>query len=154
MERKKLRKIVVNNKTYLWRREHLHLVEYEHSACMERVIIYLAGYKNSPLHLYFREEDNLILEIDVEQESWQVGSSSQGIIWLYKRDSTPSLPVDGANPTERQPPVAINLSRPAVIAKLVEYFTRAIWKPTECSKPVVVEDGLRFLEALNLPLGV
>jgi hypothetical protein len=121
---------------------------------MERVVIYLAGYKNFPLHLYFREEDNLILEIDMEQESWQVGSGSQGIIWLYKRDSTPSSLIDGANPTERRQPVTINLSRPAVIAKLIEYFTQAIWKPTECSKPVVVEDGLRFLEVLALPQGI
>ena len=153
MERRKLRKLKIAHETYLWRREHMHLADYQYSTCMERVVIYLEGYRNSPLHLYFREEDNLILGIDVEKEKWCVGSGSQGIIWLYRHDSKCALPADEANSAERRPLIHINLSRPAVIAKLIEYFIKAEWKPKEGSKPVVIENALRLLETLELPQG-
>jgi len=65
-----LRKIKVQDETYLWKRGHYHPIEFEHFNCVEKVIIYLEGYKNSPLHLLFRTEDNLLLNKDLEKEKW------------------------------------------------------------------------------------
>ncbi len=80
----KLRKIKVANETYLWNRKHYHLSEFEYSKCAEKVIIYLEGYKKSPLQLSFREEDNIPLKKNVEKEKWCVGYPESGIIWLSK----------------------------------------------------------------------
>jgi len=51
----KLRKITVNNRSYLWKREHTHLPEYEISPCMEKITIYLDGNKKSPLRLFLKK---------------------------------------------------------------------------------------------------
>ncbi|KQT21010.1 hypothetical protein ASG22_16485 [Chryseobacterium sp. Leaf405] len=67
MTKNTLRKIKIDNENYLWKRLHVHLTNYEHSKCVERIVIYLAGYKKSPLQLSFREEDNLILKPDIEK---------------------------------------------------------------------------------------
>lgn len=80
----KLRKIRINIETYLWKREHHHLTDFEHSKCVEKVTIYLEGFKKSPLQLLFREEDNLMIKTDTEKEKWCVGYPDEGVIWLYK----------------------------------------------------------------------
>ncbi|AZA53896.1 hypothetical protein [Chryseobacterium sp. G0201] len=119
MKKNILRKIKIDNETYLWKRLHVHLTNYEHSKCVEKVVIYLEGHKKSPLQLSFREEDNLTLKSDIEKEKWRVGYPDDGVIWLYKYESP--LPNNKSYPVNEQQTVDINLNRPAVIALLVQY---------------------------------
>lgn len=141
----KLRKIKINNETYLWKRGHHHLTEFEYSKCVEKITIYLKGFKNSPLQLLFREEDNLTLKTDIKKEKWCVGYPDEGVIWLSKprKDKQPQ--------TEH---IDINLNRPAVIAELIKYFKSNGWNPKQTSKPFVEENALKFLEIIELPLGI
>ncbi len=146
-----LRKIVVNNNTYLWRRHHHHLNQFQLSKCVEKVTIYLKGCKKAPLLLSFREEDNLILKADVEKEKWCVGYPDSGVVRLctYK----PPLPNNEPYPIEQQKTITINLNRPAVIVKLIEYFINTQWKPKETEKSLVIKDALKLLEIIELPKG-
>lgn len=152
MIKNKLRKIKIDNDTYLWKREHLHLTEYEHSKCIEKVVIYLEGHKKSPLQLSFREEDNLNIKTDIEKEKWCVGYPDDGVIWLYKYK--PPLPNNEPYPIDQQQTIDINLNRPAVIAELIRYFLQTDWKPKESTRPHIVEDALKLLEIIVLPKGI
>lgn len=147
----KLRKIKVNDETYLWKRGHHHLTEFEHSGCVEQVTIYLEGYKNSPLQLLFREEDNLTLKTDIDKEKWCVGYPDSGVVWLYKYK--PALPNNEPYPIEQRQTIEINLNRPAVIAELIKYFYLNGWNPKVTSGPFVEENALKFLEIIELPPG-
>ncbi|NDV17420.1 hypothetical protein GO009_15455 [Muricauda sp. TY007] len=140
----KLRKIKIDGETYLWKREHHHLTEFEYSKCVEKVTVYLEGFKNSPLQLFFREEDNLILKTDIEKEKWCVGYPD-GVIWLFKPRADKKPQTDH---------VDINLNRPAVIAELIKYFNSNGWNPRKASKPFVEENALKFLETIELPRGI
>ena len=146
----KLRKIKVDNQTYLWKRGHYHLTEFEHSECVEKVTIYLEGFKNSPLQLSFREEDNLSLKADINKEKWCVGYPDSGVIWLYKYKA----PSPNNEPIEQRKTIEINLNRPAVIAKIITYFNRNGWNAKETSKPFVEENALKFLEMIDFPQGI
>lgn len=139
-----LRKIRVDNEVYLWKRGHYHLEEFVHSKCVEKVIIFLDGYKNSPLHLLFREEDNLLFKSDLEKEKWCVGYPDAGVIWLYKQeeDIKPQLHDE------------INLNRPAVIAQLIQHYVKNYWEPRISKKPLIIDDALCFIERLDLPKGL
>lgn len=64
----KLRKITVNNRPYLWKREHIHLSEYELSPCLEKITIYLDKNKKSPLRLFFKEDDNKRIKENFETD--------------------------------------------------------------------------------------
>lgn len=139
MSKNKLRKITVDDHSYLWKREHFHLTEFEHSECVEKVTIYREGFKNSPLQLLFREEDNLTLKANPEEEKWCVGYPDDGVIWLFKSKTAA---------------VHINLNRPAVIAGLIQYFVQTDWHPEENKKALVMEDALKFLDLLDLPKGI
>lgn len=152
MAKNKLRQIKIDNETYLWKREHLHLTGYEHSKCIEKVVIYLEGYKKSPLQLLFREEDNLNIKTDIEREKWCVGYPDDGVIWLYKYQ--PSLPNNEPYSIDQQQIIAINLNRPAVIAELIRYFLQTDWKPKEITRPLIIEDALKLLEIIVLPKGI
>ncbi|MFK8010368.1 MAG: hypothetical protein AB8H03_28700 [Saprospiraceae bacterium] len=140
-----LRKINVQNERYLWKRGHYHPIEFEHSNCVEKVIIYLEGYKNSSLHLLFRTEDNLLLNLNSEKEKWCLGYPDDGVIWLFK-------------PREDKKPqtinININLNRPAVIAKLIEHFIAEEWKPKVSKKPLIKENALLLIEKIELPKGI
>ncbi|GAA5091121.1 hypothetical protein GCM10023210_18120 [Chryseobacterium ginsengisoli] len=147
MKKNILRKIKIDNETYLWKRLHVHLTNYEHSKCVEKVAIYLEGYKKSPLQLSFREEDNLTLKSDIEKEKWCIGYPDDGVIWLYK------LPDNEPYPANEEQTGDINLNRPAVIAELIRYFLHQDWRPKESTRPYIIEDALRFLEIIALPKG-
>lgn len=152
MKKNTLRKIKIDNETYLWKRSHLHLTNYEYSACVEKVVLYLEGYKKSPIQLSFREEDNLTLKSDVEKEKWRVGYPDDGVIWLF--NYKPRLPNSETSPVNEQQTDEINLNRPAVIAELIRYFLHNGWKPKESIRPYIIEDALRFLEIIALPKGI
>lgn len=147
-----LRKITIDNEVYLWKREHIHLTEYKHSQCVEKVVIYLEGFKKSPLQLFFREEDNLSLNKELEKEKWCVGYPDAGVIWLYK--FKPRLPNNESQLSNQEQIIEINLNRPAVIAELINYFLQFNWKPKDGTRPCVVEDALKFLELIALPNGI
>jgi hypothetical protein len=125
--RKTLRCIVVKGRNYLWKREHLHSGN-ETLKCVERITIYLEGNKKSVLRLYFREVDNQLLK-----ESWNIGYPDDGIIWRSNTDY-----------------ICINLNKPAIIAKLIEYFLNNNWKP-ELNKPMIINDALKYLEIIDFP---
>lgn len=137
----KLRKITINEEAYLWKREHLHLADFKLSACVEKVTIYLEGYKNSPLQLSFREEDNLLIKTDLDLEKWCVGYPEDGIIWLFRKK-------------RNGPIIQFNFNRPAVIAELIHHFIGNGWKPKEGPKPFMEENALKYLEIIRLPLGL
>lgn len=139
-----LRKIKIENETYLWKRGHYHLDQFEHSKCVEKVIIFLDGFKNSPLHLLFREDDNALFKPNLEEEKWCVGYPEQGVIWLYKPEK--DLKPQKVN-------VEVNLNRPAVIATLIKHYTENGWNPRLTKKPLVIEDALTMIEHLDLPKG-
>ena len=122
-----------------------HLPEFEHSECVEKITIYLEGFKNSPLLLSFREEDNLIVKTDVEKEKWCVGYPDDGVIWLFKSKSDENLQTEH---------IDINLNRPAVIAELIKYFILNGWKPNENFTSFVEGDSLKFLEVIGLARGI
>ncbi|MFC5873046.1 hypothetical protein ACFP3I_10650 [Chryseobacterium arachidis] len=136
----------------MWKRSHLHLTNYKYSKCVEKVVIYLEGYKKSPLQLSFQEEDNLTLKSDIEKERWRVGYPDDGVVWLYKHE--PPLPYNEQCPADEEQTVYINLNRPAVIAELIRYFLHKDWKPKESTKPYIIEDALRLLEIIALPKGI
>lgn len=137
-----LRKIRIGKESYLWKRGHYHLDAFEYSQCVEKVIVFLNGYKNSPLHLLFKEEDNHLFKSDLEKEKWCVGHPEQGVIWLYKPEA--DLQAQRVN-------ININLNRPAVIARLIEHYAGTHWNPRKTNKPLVIEDALRLVEELELP---
>lgn len=148
----KLRRLKVNNETYLWKREHYHLTKFDHSACTEKVTIYLEGFKKSPIQLLFREEDNLTLKTDIEKEKWCVGYPDDGVIWLFKYK--PPLPNNEPYPVEQRQTININLNRPAVISALIKYFNSNGWSPKVSVKPFEINDALKYLELINLPKGI
>lgn len=152
MTRSKLRTIKIDGNTYLWKREHLHLSEFEHAKCVERVVIYLDGYKKSPLQLLFREDDNLHITSDDSQGKWFVGYPNEGVIWSYK--NKPSLPDNEQYSINQRQTIAINLNCPAVIAGLITYFLQTDWKPRESTRPHNIEDALRLLEVIELPKAI
>jgi len=151
MSKNKLRKIKIANERYLWKVSPHYLTTFAYSKCVEKVVVYLEGYKKSPLQLSFREEDNLLIKTDLEKEKWCVGYPDSGVVWLYTYK--PPLPNNEPYPIEQRQTITINLNRPAVIAKLIAYFIDTQWKPKETEKPLVIEDALKLLEIIELPKG-
>lgn len=141
----KLRKLKIINDTYLWKRGHYHLSEFEYSKCAEKIVIYLEGYKNSPLHLLIREEDNLKFMPDVEKEKWNVGYPEAGVIWLSKQEKEDK---------QQEEYICIDFNRSAVIRKIIDYFLLNNWKPKESKTAFIIEDALLLINKINLPKGM
>ncbi|GEM_PF-1491521 len=152
MAKNSLRKITIGEETYLWKREHLHVTTDKHFKCIEKVVLYLEGYKKSPLQLLFREEDNLKVITDIEKEKWCVGYPDDGVIWLCKKQ--PFLADNEPNSDNQEQTIEINLNRPAVIAALIRYFLQTNWNPKQSTRPYIIEDALQFLEIIVLPKGI
>jgi len=136
----KLRKINVLGKTFLWKRGHYHLEEFEHSQCVEKVIIYLQDHKNSPLHLFFREEDNSLITSNLDIGKWCVGYPDQGVIWWFSNESTEE--------GNKEDNIELNLNRPKVIETLIKHFMFNGWKPETDKKPYIVNNALTMMPAL------
>ncbi|UZR97270.1 hypothetical protein [Chondrinema litorale] len=141
INKSKLRKISIDNEIYLWKAGHYHLTEFKHSKCAEKVTVYLEGFKNAPLNLLFREEDNDENSI----QKWIVGYPNTGIIWLFIEN-------DSNKPQTES--VSINLNRPAVIRKIIEYFSSNGWSPKTSNKPFIVSNGLELLDKIDFPNGI
>jgi len=139
----KLRKITVLNKSFLWKRGHLHLEEFDYSECIEKVIIYLENYKNSPLILFFREEDNTLLKSLGESQKWFIGYPDQGVIWKSK---TGKIVPQGENNDSIQ----INLNHPSIIEKIIKHYYANEWNPEKHSKPHVLENALTIIDEIDL----
>ncbi len=138
-----LRKIVVNDDVYLWKREHCHLKNCQISQCVEKVTIYLEGFKKSPLYLLFREQDNVNLNSNINSYKWIIGVPDNGIIWLC----TDNINNYQNSKTEH---TTINLNRPVVIANIITYFINNGWQPKTCNKPLEIINGLEYLEKIFL----
>lgn len=122
----KLREINVQDNSFLWKRGHLHLQDFEDSECVEKIIIYLKDYKNTPLVLFFKEDDNKLIKTLKENEKWFVGYPDQGIIWKSKTGKKISQEADN-NYTE------INLNTPSIIEKIINLYFEKDWKPDKTS---------------------
>ena len=136
----KMRKINVFGQTFLWKRMHIHLEEFEYSQCVEKVKIYLEGYKNSPLILFFRGEDNHLLETLKGEERWEIGYPESGIIWKYIPDREPTIQE------------SINLNSSPVIVKLIKYYYHNQWFPESENKPYIDENSLTLTEKIEFNL--
>ena len=111
------------------------------SECAEKVTIYLEGFKNAPLNLLFRQEDN-----DANSNrKWIVGYPDTGVIWLFTQK-------DSNNPQTES--VSINLNRPAIIRKIIEYFISNGWSPKTSNKSFIVSNGLELLDRIDFPNGI
>ncbi len=118
----KLRKIEVLNSCFLWKCGHIHLKEFKNSKCVEKVIIYLEGYKNSPLILFFKEDDNELINCG-KDEKWNVGYPNEGIIWKEKNKD-----------------LQINLHNSLTIKKIIEFYFKIKWNPNDSSKTALVNE--------------
>lgn len=148
MAKIKLRKIQIDQETYLWKRTHLHVTADGHTECIEKVVIYLEGHKKSPLQLSFKDGDNLKIKTDPQKEKWCIGYPEDGVIWLYK------LPGHIPDSNDQQQEIVINLNRPAVIAALIRYFRQTGWQPKESTQAYIIEDALKLLGKIVLPNGI
>jgi len=137
-----LRNISVLGVKYLWKRGHYHLTDFELAECVEKVVIYCSGYKNSPLELHFRQEDNPKLTWTNAYLYWCVGYPDQGVIWR----------ANSLAPWEED--ASINLNRPAVVEAIIRHYVGKSWFPEQARKPLVITDALRLLEEIQFPLGI
>ena len=138
-----MRKIIHRKETYLWKRAHYHLDDYKLSKCAELVVIYLEDFKNSPIRLHFREEDNVFINHNNEKDKWIVGYPDSGVIWF---SNTGKTVIQGENSDCRQ----INLNRPAIIIKLIDYYLANGWSPKSAKQSFVVNNALEILEFIDL----
>lgn len=137
--KKSLRKITVDNQIFLWKVGHFHLEEFTFSKCCEKVVIYLENHKKSPLQLSFREEDNLTMMSNVEEQRWCIGYPETGALWITKGK-------DSVTGNEN-----INLNRPAVIRKIIEFYLANGWNPAENKKPLINEKALELVSVIKFP---
>ena len=142
MNKTGLRRIKVEGEVYLWKRKHFHLAQYNSSPCVEKLTVFLDGYKNSPLELFFRQEDNALLQHTSSEKYWCVGYPNDGVIWLFQGSGSQDQNKD------------INLNRPGVVAKLILHHLGKGWNPQKSKKPYAVKDALKLLEQIDLPLGL
>ncbi|MFI1770326.1 hypothetical protein [Thalassobellus citreus] len=140
----RIRKINHLKDTYLWKRTHYHLDDYKFAKCAELVIIYLENFKNSPIKLHFREEDNELLKSGNGKGKWMVGYPDSGIIWFSNTEKTA---IQGENVDCEQ----INFNKPKVIVKLIDYYRSNGWNPETSNQIFIVNDALRTLEFIDFP---
>lgn len=115
------------------------MLHYESSPCVEKITIYLEAHKKSPLRLFFREDDNKLRKEGGEANKWCLYGFGEGVIWLWQENPSPTNQV-----------VVINFNRPLVIADLINYFLINGWNPTSNSRPLEIQDALKYLEILEL----
>lgn len=121
----KLRRIVVDGRTFLWTRSHHHFLGNSGRICEERLKIYAAGYKKSPLQLVFGQN-----------ETWEAGYPADGVVW--RKDIQ----------------IAYNLNRPAVIRALIQHALGETWSPESASQSLDLSDGFAILIASKAPTGL
>ena len=131
MAKSLLRKINVDGSIYLWKTGHYHLKEFKHSECAERVTVYLKDYKNSPIHIHFRLEDNSYLQEDLAKSNWFID-------WGCLQNKNK----------------VVNLNRPGVIKILIRYFISKEWNPETSKTPYHYYSGLKLLSELDFPEGI
>lgn len=131
MSKTGLRKINIAGNSYLWRVGHYHLEKFEYSECVDRVTVYLEGYKNSPLILHFRLDDTILLSENSRKKDWFKD-------WGCLINNTKT----------------INLNRPGVIAKLIAYYIERNWTPKEAKRSLEIKDALKLLDLIELPEGM
>lgn len=146
MAKGKLRKITVDNNRYLWKREHKCYNQTSQAHCAEKVVVYLEGYKNTPLQVCFSLQESNVLGPEALPVKWHIGHPHTGVIW---RKSVVPPSAGGMNQL-----VEINLNRPAVIAVLIRYFISEKWKPTEKQGDLSYKNGLWLLQHLRFPKGI
>ena len=109
------RKLIINNQLFLWRRVHIHPIKEIEKKCLEKLIVYRAGFKKAPLIISFKEN-----------ETWHVGYPKAGVIWCT------------------DPYKEYNLNQPSVIAKLIQYILKNGWQPQYQTSPLLLKMGFQL----------
>ncbi len=133
-----LRKLKHRGKTYLWKRSHVHLKENQISPCSEKVLIYLENYKNSPVQISFKEDDNLLLKDTFGK--WIVGHPESSVIW-YSTE---------LNETINKSVKSIDLNSPKTIVKLIDFHIANGWAPSISSTKFINDSALAHIEELGV----
>ena len=138
----KLRKLLVAGETYYWRRTSRRLARYEASPWAVEVVAYREGHRKSPLRLLFKEDDNQLVTNNAQPGKWLLHGVAAGWCWFAAE-----APQQAGESVAR-----INFNRPAVIARLLTFFLAQGWQPATTSRPLAIEDALRYINALQLPV--
>ncbi len=129
----------MNNESFLWKRGHFELSDYDYSNRAEKVLIYMKGFWGSPLILLFKEDDNLrLIENDSKNVKWSISSWLDNTGIIYKE--TEELENENC---------MVNLNKPSVISKLIEYHRKSTWNPKETKEKTIVEDALMLLDEIE-----
>ncbi len=118
-----MRRIVVDEQTYLWRRRHHHAESPEGAMCEEILTLYAQGFGKSALRLVFKGD-----------AEWGAGDFDAGVI--YARHGT----------------LSYNLNRPAVVAALIRYMLQQGWLPQRERTPRIEAQAIPLLELSRAPL--
>lgn len=131
-----LRKLKHKGQTFLWKRAHEHLKDFEISACSEKLVLFLEGFKNSPIYIIFKEDDNQKLNLD--KKKWVVGHTESGVIWLFDETKTEKLVK------------TFDLNSPKTIVKLIDYYLENGWNPSSTKTKMFDKEALLKLEQFKI----
>lgn len=129
LQKKPLRKIGIEGKTYLWKVEHDHNAlpadpsqGPDTSGCREVFTAFLEGHRASPLRIRFPDGPG--------QSS---GYPAAGVVW-----------------TSGPAGLAANLNTPRIAACLIRLALSRGWTPGQSKTPLIVDDGFFLLKELPL----
>ena len=118
--RTRLRRLVIDGRTYVWNVRHVHHEPPHPSGdgrCREVFTAYLEGRKATPLRIAF-----------TDGAGRHAGYPERGVVWTSDdRD-------------------AANLNTPSVARRLIERARALGWQPETMRAPWVVDDGFALLE--------
>ena len=130
LQKKPLRKIIVDGEKYLWKVQHDHHALPAEAPpgpstcrCREVFTAFLEGHRTSPLRLRFPDGPGQ-----------SAGSPAAGVVWT-----------SGPNG------LSANLNTPRIAASLIRLARARGWDPSQRKTPQIVDDGFFLLK--ELPLG-
>jgi hypothetical protein len=130
MAYEKLRRIVVDNETYLWKVAHLHNVipcTNGETTCAERLTVWHSEHRNSLFKLVF---------------PWNSEFGSEGYI------ERTGVAIAGRPTTH-----IINLHLPSIVAKIISIALENGWSPKTQNKPLFIPDGYLWLKEIDVIIG-
>lgn len=117
-----MRRIVVDEQTYLWRRRHRHVDTQGGAGCEEILTVYAEGFGKSALRLVF-----------ISDAEWGAGDFDAGVIYA------------------RHDKLSYNLNRPAVIAALIRHMRQQGWQPQRERTPRIEAQAIPLLALSHAP---
>jgi len=117
-----MRRIVVDEQTYLWRRRHRRTSGPEGAGCEEILTVYAEGFGKSALRLVFTSD-----------AEWGAGDFDAGVIYA------------------RHNKLSYNLNRPAVVTALIRHMREQGWQPQRERTPRIEAQAIPLLELSRAP---